>query len=101
LNELPRHFTSWGILAAVVLSALAIESLNALRRPEWSSDVVTTAVNVVPALLGGVLVYGLTALWLRRGRSAIVQLAYARGVRDYRGPVSRLDSVGRNLAMGE
>ena len=73
----------------------------ALRRPEWSSDVVTTAVNVVPALLGGVLVYGLTALWLRRGRSAIVQLAYARGVRDYRGPVSRLDSVGRNLAMGE
>ena len=54
------------ILAALALSAIAIESLNAMRRLEWNSDVVTIAVNVVPALLAGVLVYGLTALWLRR-----------------------------------
>lgn len=57
-----------GIFAAFVLSGATIEAVNALPRSVRSSNVVGLVINIVPALLAGVLVYALTGLWLlRRG----------------------------------
>lgn len=54
-----------GIFAAVALSGIAIETVNAMPRSVRLSEVVGFAINIVPALFSGVFVYGLTALWLR------------------------------------
>jgi hypothetical protein len=56
-------------MAAFALSGIAIKSVNTIHRPSWSWEVVGFATNIFPAVLSGVFVYGLTALWLRRNGS--------------------------------